>query len=156
PVADGDAVGPAVLDHVPLRHAAAHAPAEEDADVIAGHLVAADDRALRARAGVQPQAGVVVAVTALDDDVMADLPAEAAAVVVPRGHAPQRHLPAVLQEHAAGVIAVEVLVVLAVAVQRDVLHADVGDLLAAQDREDGGGGRLALQPEVLAQGAVEL
>ena len=51
-----------VLDRVLLGQAEPHAPAEEDADVVAHRRwLFAHDRPLRARAGVQAQAGVVVA-----------------------------------------------------------------------------------------------
>ena len=74
-------------------------------------LVVADDRPLRAGAGVQAEAGVVVAVAVLDDHVVADLPADAVAVVVAGRHAADRDAAAILQEDAAGVVAVEVVVV---------------------------------------------
>src|SRR5262249_49082838 len=126
-VADRDAVTAAVLDHVLLGHGGPHPPAEEQADVVAPQPVAPDDRPLRAGPRVQAQAGVVVAVAALHDDVVADLPADAVAVVLAGRDLPQGHAVAVLQEDAAGVVAVEVLVVLPVAVEGDVLNDDVGD-----------------------------
>ena len=54
---------------------------------VALDAILADDRPLRARAGVQPQTCMVVAVAILDLDVVADLPTDAVAVVVPRDHA---------------------------------------------------------------------
>ncbi len=155
-VADGNARRAAVLDQVLLRQAVPDAPAKEEADGVALQPVGPDDRPLRPGAGVQAEPGVVVAVAVLDPHVVADLPADAVAVVVAGRHAAQGDPPAVLQEHAAGVVAVEVGVVLLVAVQGDVLDGDVGDVLAAQDREQGRSGGVALEPEVLPQGPVEL
>ncbi len=84
---------------------------------------------------MQAEVGVVVAVAVLDDDVVANLPTDAVAVVVASLDAAYRHAVAILQEDAAGVIAIEVIVFLAVAVERDVLDQAVADELAADQRE---------------------
>ena len=110
---------------------------------------------LRARAGVDAEVGVVVAVAVLDHDVVADLEADAVAVVVPRRHAADGEAVAVLEEDAAGVVAVEALVVGLVAVEREVLDDDVGGPLGGQQREHRRAGRLAGEPEVLAEAGVE-
>src|SRR5262249_9496168 len=82
--------------------------------------------------------------------------ADAVAVVLPRRHLAHGDAVAILKEDAAGVVAVEVVVVLAVAVERQILDDHVGDVLAAEERKEAGGGRVAHLPEVLAEGAVEL
>src|SRR5262249_55429005 len=114
-MADGDAIRAAVLDNVVLSQAELDAPAEEQANVVATQLVAANDRPLRTRSGMQAETGVVVTVALLDDDIVTDLPADAVAVVLAGGQPVHADAVAVLQEDAAGVIAVEVVIVLAVA-----------------------------------------
>src|SRR3712207_8148092 len=52
-------------------------------DIVPLHPAVADERALRAGAGVDPQVRVVVGVAALHHDVMADLEADPVPVVVP-------------------------------------------------------------------------
>jgi len=63
---------------------------------------------------MQAKPGVVVAVTVLDDDVVANLPTDSVAVVVPGFDIADRVAIAVLEEDAAGIIAVEQGVVLGV------------------------------------------
>src|SRR5262249_39796203 len=107
------------------------------------------------RAGVQAELGVVLGGAALDEDVVADLPADPVAVVVARDETTEHELVAVLEEEAAAVVAVEVLVLLAVAVQRQVFDGGVGDVLPGDEGEDGHGDGVAQAPEVVTQGAVE-
>ena len=61
---------------------------------------------------------------------------------------------AVLQEDAAGVVAVEVVVVRPVAVEGEVLDRDVRDVLAAREREEGRGGGLALSSQRFSRRAL--
>ena len=106
---------------------------------------------------MEAEAGVVVALAVLDEDVVADLPADAVAVVVAGDHPAEGQPAAILEEDAAGVVAVEVVVVGPVAVDGQVLDRDVGDVLGREEGEEACGGRLALlEPEVLAEGLVEL
>ena len=84
---------------------------------------------------MQAEVGVVVAVAVLDRHVVADLKADAVAVVVAGRHVADRVAVAVLQEDAAAVVAVEVLVVRPVAVERQVLDHDVGRVLAGRAAE---------------------
>src|SRR5262249_53182868 len=116
----------------------------------------ADDGALRAGAGVQAELGVVLGGAALDEDVVTDLPADAVAVVVGCDDAAEDEPVTVLEEAAAAVVAVEVLVLLTVAGERQVLDGHVADVLAGDEGEDGHADGVAQAPEVLAQGAVEL
>src|SRR5262249_56237653 len=85
----------------------------------------------------------------------ADLPAGPVAVVVAGAQTTEHELVAVLEEEAAAVVAVEVLVLLAVAVQRQVFDGGVGDVLPGDEGEDGHGDGVAQAPEVVTQGAVE-
>ena len=73
-----------------------------------------------------------------------------------RDHLANRHVLAILKEDAAGVIAVEVFVVVPVAVECEVLDDHTGDVLARDQGKEGRGGRLSLEPQVLAQRPVEL
>ena len=130
-VANGDAVRPALLDDVLLGQAVLHAPAEENADIIAFDLITADYRPLRPGTGVQTEAGVIVAVAILDQDIVADLPTDAVAVVIAGRDAANGETITVLEEDAAGVVAVQVIVVGFVAVERDVFDDDIGNVLAA-------------------------
>src|SRR5262245_44198141 len=146
-VADRDAEAVA-LDVVLFREAVLDAPAKEDADVVVPELVVAHDGALRARAGVQAELGVVLGGAALGEDVVANLPADAVAVVVARDDAAENEAVAVLEEEAAAVVAVEVLVLLAVAVERQVFDPGVGDVLPGDEGEDGHRDGVAHAPEV--------
>src|SRR5262249_34273908 len=128
-VADGDAVVAVRDDPVLLGQAVLDAPAPEQADRVPLQAIAADQGPLRARAGVDAEVGVVVAVAALDYHVVADLETDAVAVVVPGRDAADREAVAVLEEDAAGVVAVEALVVRPVPVEREILDDDVGDPL---------------------------
>src|SRR5262249_46376645 len=85
-VADRDAVVAVALDPVLLGQAVFHTPAPEQADRVPFQPVAADQGTLRARAGVEAEVGVVVAVAVLDHHVVANLEADAVAVVVVGGH----------------------------------------------------------------------
>lgn len=80
---------------------------------------------------MQAQVGVVVAVAILHDDVVTDLPTDTVAIVVASLDAPHRHPITVLQKDAAGIIAVEVIVLFAVTVQRDIFDHAVADKFAA-------------------------
>ena len=64
-------------------------------------------------------------VAILDNHVMANLEADPVAVVISSRHTAHRVTVAVLQENTTAVIAVEVLVLLTVAVECDVLNQDV-------------------------------
>ena len=81
---------------------------------------------------------------------MANLKADAVAVVVASRHAANGVAVAVLQENAAAVVAVEVFVVLPIAVERNVLDEHVGRPLAGQQRKQRRAGRLARQPQVFS------
>src|SRR3954471_24735354 len=98
------------FDLVVLRHSALHTPAEEDADAIIGEPIVPDDGTLRTGTGMKAEARVVFADAVLDDHIVADLPADAVAVVVPGGDAGDMDAVAVLQEDAARVVAIEFVI----------------------------------------------
>ena len=154
-VADRNPLAFDVEDRVLLGQPEFHAPAEEEADLAAFEFVPPHDGPLRTRTRVQAQPRVIVAVTVLDRHVVADLPTDAVAVVIPRRDLPDQHVAHVLQEDAATVVAVEVLVVLAVAVERELLDDEVLRLFARHEREERRAGRVARRPEVLPQGAIQ-
>src|SRR4051794_38424930 len=87
---------------------------------------------------------------------MADLPGDAVAVVVAGRDLSYGEAAAVLQKDAARVVAIQVLVIGSIPVERDVLDDHFGNILAAEDREQGRGRGATHLPEVLAQGAIEL
>ena len=70
---------------------------------------------------MQAQVGVVVAMAAFDPHVVADLPTDAVAMVVPRHEVAKREPGTVLAENAAGVVAVEMFVLRSVPVEGEVL-----------------------------------
>ena len=153
-VADRNAVPVVVVDRVLLGQAVFDAPAEEEADLVALEPVAAHDRPLRAGTGMQAEVRVVVAVAVLDDDVVADLPTDAVAVVVARGDAADGVCGCSPGRKAAGVVAVQIVVVLFVAVEREVLDSDIGGVLAAEDGERAAGGGLAARSSRATAGRV--
>ena len=130
-----DAVAFTVLDLVLLRQRPFHAPAKEQPLIVAGHVISTDNGPLRPGPGMKPQASMVMAVAVLHQDVMTDLPTNAVAVVVARGHFPHRDSVAVLQPDATRVIPIQISVVRFVAVDRDVLKGDVVYVFAAEKRE---------------------
>ena len=85
---------------------------------------------------MQPQSGMVMAVAILYRDIVADLPADAVAAIIPRRDSRDMHLPAVLQEDTAGVVAIQFFVALFVAVEGEVLDPEVLKVLAAEEREE--------------------
>ncbi len=105
---------------------------------------------------MQPQSGVVMTMAVLHRDIVADLPADAVATIIARRHASDVHLPAVLQEDAAGIVAVQLFVVRLVAIEGEVLDPEVLDILAAEEREERGRRRTARQPGILTQGPIQL
>src|SRR5262245_20096683 len=105
---------------------------------------------------MQAEPRMVVAVTVLHPHVVADLPADAVAVVVAGRHLAYRDAVAVLEEDASGVVAIQVSFVRLVTVQGEGLDGHVGDVLATEEREESSGGGIAHLPEVLAEGSVEL
>src|SRR5262249_38063684 len=105
---------------------------------------------------MQSQAGVVATLAPLNRYVVADLPANAVAVVVARHHVPDRDVGAILKEDAPRVVAIKFIVVSLVPVQGQVLDGHLGNELAAQEGKQGGPGRLASDPKVLPQLLVEL
>ena len=84
-MANGDAEALVALDDVLFRQAPADAPAQEKTQVVVDHAISANDGALGAGARVEPEPGVVVAVAVFRQHVVANLPAQAVAVVVARG-----------------------------------------------------------------------
>ena len=99
-MADGDADAIA-LDLIVERQAVFHAPAKEEPNVIAAHGIEPHDGALRAGPGMETETGVVFRDAMLHHHVMADLPADAIAVVVARINAANGDAIAVLEENAA-------------------------------------------------------
>ena len=104
---------------------------------------------------MEPVSGVVVAVAAFHQHVMANLPAQPVAVIVARGEVAQGHANAVLQPDAAGIIAVQVGVIGLVAVQREIFNRDVGNVLAAEEWEQslhrGFAGQKGIRPAARGQ-----
>src|SRR5262249_39420396 len=137
--------GQAVLD----------APAEENADVVPLQFVVANDGTLRTRAGMQAQTGVVVRMAIFDRRVMADLPTDAVAVVIAGGHTSHVNAIAILEKNTAGIVAIEIRVLLFVAVECDVLNRDVGNFLAAENWKERRDLGLAHEPIVFAQSPIE-
>src|SRR5262249_24876695 len=88
--------------------------------------------------------------------VVADLPTDAVAVVVARDYAADRKALTVLEEKAAGIVAVEIAVVLAIAIQGNVFDGDIADVLSGDDREKTGDSGVVDAPEVVAQRPVQL
>ena len=74
---------------------------------------------------------VVFADTIFDQDIVTDLPGDPVAVVVFGSDSPNRDPIAVLQENTAGVVAVEMGVVLAIAVESKVFDRCLFDELSA-------------------------
>src|SRR3979490_1419111 len=87
---------------------------------------------------------------------MANLPADAVAVVVLGRDAANGDAAAILEEDAAAVVAVEVGVLGAIAVEGQSFDGEGGDVLGGGEGEDGGRRRVAHLPIVFAQGAIEL
>jgi hypothetical protein len=70
------------FNHVVFRQSILDAPAPENALTVSFKAVSANDRPLRTRSGMDAKVRVVMAVTILDHNIMADLKADTVAVVV--------------------------------------------------------------------------
>src|ERR1043165_3567707 len=105
---------------------------------------------------MQSEAAMILRNAILHQYVVANLPTDAVAVVVLGVHAADRDEVAVLEKNAASVVAVEVVVVLAIAVECEVLDLDVGNELAAEDGKKRRDGRVAKPPEIFAQWPVDV
>ena len=84
---------------------------------------------------MQAEAVMMFRNAVLDSHVVANLPTDAVAVVVFRVDPANRDAAAILEKNAAGVIAIQRVVVRPVAVEREILDLEIGNILAAQDRE---------------------
>jgi hypothetical protein len=82
-VTDRDAVVGVSADSVLLGEDVSHVPAPEAADRASLEPVVADQGALRARAWVHAEVGVVVRIAGFDHCVIANLKADTVAIVVP-------------------------------------------------------------------------
>jgi presenilin-like A22 family membrane protease len=78
---------------------------------------------------MESEVGIVQGLAILELDVVADLEAEAVAIVVPRDHVAELPAVAVLDEDRAGEVAVDVLVVVAIPVEDEVFDLHVIDVL---------------------------
>ena len=78
---------------------------------------------------------VVMAVTILNDHIVANLEADSVAVVIASRHSAKCVTIAVLQKDAAAIVAVEVFAVLAIAIERDILNDHIGRVFACQQRK---------------------
>jgi hypothetical protein len=110
---------------------------------------------VRSAAGVEAQIGVVFGAAALEADIVADLEGEAIAVIVARGDIAKDIAVAVLDENAAGVVAVDFPVFSAVAVEDQVFYLHVVDPFGGEDGEDRRGGSVVFEPGVFLQAAAQ-
>src|SRR5205814_2498181 len=92
----------------------------------------------------------------LDQHVVADLPTDAVAVVVFRVNAADNNAAAILEKNAAGVVAVEQVIVSLVAVEGEVLDDQIGNVLPTEDWKERGYRGVAELPKILPQRAIEL
>ena len=84
---------------------------------------------------MQAQVCVVVAVAVLHDHIMTDLPADAVTIIVVRSQPSHLNVVAILQPDTASVIAVEVCVILAIAIEGKVFNNNILDVLATEKRK---------------------
>lgn len=87
---------------------------------------------------MQAEALVVLADAVLDDHVVADLPTDPIPVVVARGDALDVKAIAVLEENAARIIAIELGVVFAIAIEHEILDAHIVHEFSTEQREQHG------------------
>ena len=104
---------------------------------------------------MQAKVCMVEAAAVLDDDIVADLPTEAVAVVIARGDLPDADVVAILQEDAAAIIAVQVIVGGAIAIEREVLDGDLFYAVARKDGKERRASGFAQLPEILAKWPIE-
>src|SRR5262245_25769947 len=105
---------------------------------------------------MKPEPGVVVAVAILRTHVMTDLPTNTVAVEVARSDSVQIDMVALAEKDAAHIVAVQELVIGAIAVKADILDRDVGYAKSIEERKQSGGTGPAFSPEVLDQHLIEL
>ncbi len=75
---------------------------------------------------------IVMAVAVLDDDIVADLEADAIAVVVSALDLTHMESIAVLKEDAPSIVAVEILIVGPIPIENEILDGDIGCPFAGQ------------------------
>ena len=105
---------------------------------------------------MQTQIGVVVAVAVLNDDIMTNLPTDPVTVVIARRHVATCDAIAVLHEDTTGVVPIQILVLLAIAIESNVFDHDVRNVISRENREQRCRGGLSHQPKVLSQRTVQL
>src|SRR5438093_249967 len=133
------------------------APAEVDALGATPHLVASDDRTLRAGSRVKGESGAAVEVTVFYEHVVRNPPDDPVAVKVAHRNIANGDAIRFVQANGAIVerTTVEHFVVGLVAIDADVLDDDIGDVGALKKREIGGDLGVALKVETLLQAAIE-
>ena len=125
-------------------------PAPEETQAVSLEPTIANQRPLRTGSRMYAKIRVIVAMTVFDFDVVTDLKADPVAVVVASLDSPQRVSVAVLQEDTAAVVAIEVLGIRTIAIERDVLDGDVRGTFTRQQRKQRRTGWIARKPKVLA------
>ena len=105
---------------------------------------------------MKTQIGVVQGLTVFKVDVVTDLKAEAVAIVLSCCDTAKGEAMALLQEHGASVVAVDLLVLLAVAIEHELFDDDIADTLGGgEDGEQGRCRGLSIQPEILLRTSAQ-
>ncbi len=138
-----------------LHASVADAPAEEDPLAVALAFAVAEDRPLGSAARMEPQVSIVQRLALVKPDIITDLEAEAVAVIVLGHDVAEPPAVAVLEEDRAGEVAVDVLVVVPVAVQHEILYLDIIDVLGREQGEDRRRRGILLRPEILRRQLVQ-
>src|SRR5262245_65679247 len=92
----------------------------------------------------------------LDSHVVGNLPANSVAVVVAGRHAANDDAIAILQKDATRMVAVQIVIVLLVAIEREIFADHVTNIFTTEDRIQRGARAVAHEPESLAQRPVYL
>src|SRR5262245_1350201 len=92
----------------------------------------------------------------LDSHVVGNLPANSVAVVVAGRHAANDDAIAILQKDATRMVAVQIVIVLLVAIEREIFDDHVTNIFTTEDRIQRGARAVAHEPEIFAQRPVEL
>ena len=148
-VSDGDPVIARVENPVCFSQPVFDAPAPENPDPIAFQQIVLDEWALRSATRMQAQVCVVVTVTVLHNNVVADLPADAVTIIVVCSQATHLNTVTVLHPDTAAVITVKVCVVLAIAVEGQVFNRNILNVFTTEKRKQRAAGWLSGKPEIL-------
>ncbi len=132
-----------------LRKAIGNAPAKENPLTISLGNAIAEERALGAASRMEAEVGVIYCLAVMKLDIIADLEAETISIVVSGNNVLESPAVAILDEDSTGEVAVDVLVVITVAVEHYVPDNNIVHVFSSKDWKNSRSGGIFIYPKVL-------